>query len=32
MFDSAASTNPVKGNSTDIKALIERSILEARRL
>ena len=30
MFDSAASTNPVKGNSTDIKALIERSILEAR--
>ena len=32
MFDSAASTNPVKGNSKDIKALIERSILEARRL
>ena len=32
MFDSAASTNPVKGNSTDIKSLIERSILEARRL
>ena len=32
MFDSAASTNPVKGNSTDIKALIERSILEARQL
>jgi alcohol dehydrogenase class IV len=30
MFDSAASTNPVKGNSSDIKALIERSILEAR--
>ena len=32
MFDSAASTNPVKGNSTDIKALNERSILEARQL
>ena len=32
MFDSAASTNPVKGNSSDIKALIERSISEARRL
>jgi alcohol dehydrogenase class IV len=30
MFDSAASTNPVKGNSSDIKALIESSILEAR--
>ena len=30
MLDSAASTNPVKGNSSDIKALIERSILEAR--
>ena len=30
MLDSAASTNPVKGNSSDVKALIERSILEAR--
>jgi alcohol dehydrogenase class IV len=30
MLDSAASTNPVKGNSSDIQALIERSILEAR--
>lgn len=30
MFDSAASTNPVKGNSSDIKSLIESSILEAR--